>query len=127
MKYGCLAAEWDKPEESQPAWTAASEPPSSATEQFDLGADFNRPWAHVKEIAKLGKPLSCQQAADAIAYDMLTAAIASMPAICVRVAENAAAAVHEAGSGGKASASDEAHQQLQRSVMQVRICHAIWN
>ena len=126
------AGDWDVPE-AEPDAAAASVPTAAAVEQPDLGADFDRNWAHVAQIANLEKTVSFQEAADAIAYDMLNAATASMLAICARVADQAAAAVHDADHAGRASTSDDANQLPQKSVMQVSmrsigiaICRIIW-
>ncbi len=117
----CLlcTAEWDAREETPSTWDQSSQPAPPAPEQPTVAPDFHKPWARVDSIASLETPQSSEKAADAIAYDMLNAALTSLPAICGRVAEIAAAAMREIDHESQPSMSDEAHHLLQKALLQV--------
>ena len=108
------------PEEAGADWeeAATAEPAKPSDHVLPPDPDFQREWAHVEKIASLKTAISALKAADAIAMDVLAAARRSLPAICVRLAEEAAVPLgfqHGADPGARPDTA----QRLRKSLMQV--------
>ena len=107
---GEAGADWEE--------AATAEPAKPSDDGLPLDPDFQRGWAHVEKIASLETAIPALTAADAIAIDVLAAARKSLPAICVRLAEEAALPLGSQHDADPAASPDTA-QRLRKSLMQV--------
>ncbi|KAK9854785.1 hypothetical protein WJX84_000152 [Apatococcus fuscideae] len=125
--------EWDVPEEDGEDWeqVATPEPAKPSDGEQALGSDYHRNWAHVEKIASLSTPVTRATAADAIAMDVLAAATQSLPAICTRLAAEAAAPLGSQPDADQQASPDTAGspdmaKRFRKSLMQaVLVLHSL--